>query len=152
VIIKRCWSRSRCLRCVEPRRSNRWGGGILISRNLSPERINRLSDTLTQALASISALHCSGEVPPCDGLALVVSPQPPVLDQPLAALLLPAPPVWGFGVRELTFQAGVRPPSTYGFGVREDVFQAGVRAPSSAYGFGVREDAVHAGVRPSVEV
>lgn len=42
-----------------------------------------------------------------------------------------APPLllaYGFGVLELTFHAGVFPPSAYGFGVREDTFHAGVCA------------------------
>ncbi len=74
-----------------------------------------------------------------------VAPPHPV---PGAAPAL-APVAYGLGVRELTFHAGVRPPSpaAYGLGVRDDAFHAGVR--ESAYGFGVREEAFHAGVRES---
>lgn len=74
-----------------------------------------------------AALLRPGVAPPHDAAALRpgVAPPHPV---PGAAPAL-APVVYGFGVRELTFHAGVRPPSAaaYGFGVRDDAFHAGVR-------------------------
>ena len=65
-------------------------------------------------------------------------PPPPQDPPPHSLLVVPQPlvppDVYGLGVRELAFQAGVRPPSpdVYGFGVREAAFHAGVLPPSIA--------------------
>lgn len=106
-------------------------------------------------------LVCEGEVQSAFGRAGDASPlhvflpgvAPPQFEFVGLAGVAPPTPllfVYGLGVRDPTFHAGVLPPSeAYGFGVRAPAFQAGV-FELSAYGLGVRALAFHAGVRASL--